>query len=325
VGELEDCISREDDAISYKPIREAWAEAVKMKRYLEKEIVASCNQLVSSQETMLANQYIADKEVQRLTDMVQGIKNHLQKKRKKKSETKPLRAEIKDQLYQELMRAPSPRYTRHAHAERARKKIVFTLLYYTGARVNELRNVTYNDLMGVIQEGPLKLVLHKQNDAIVRVVPTVGREEMKTEVEFFFIEQKYKFLGESYKKPGEVMHEKVWIFDINKEIKKALKMNDVFSSHSFTLITLHAKRTSKDCKSFTLITLHAKRTSKDCKSFTLISLHAKRTNKDCKSFTLISLHAKRTNKDCKSFTLISLHAKRTREECPLELILLPSS
>jgi hypothetical protein len=111
------------------------------------------------------------------------------------------------------MRAPSPRYTRHAHAERARKRIVFT---HTGARVNELRNVTYNDLMGVIQEGPLKLVLHKQKDAIVRVLATVGQDEVKKLTDLFFNQQRYKFLGESYKKPGEVMHEKAWI---NKEIK----------------------------------------------------------------------------------------------------------
>jgi hypothetical protein len=41
-----------------------------------------------------------------------------------------------------------------------------------------LRKVTYHDLMGVIQEGRLKLVFHKQKQPIVRVLPTVGQEEM---------------------------------------------------------------------------------------------------------------------------------------------------
>ena len=186
--ELEEWVSCEDDAMSYKPIREAWAEAVKMKCHLEKEIATSCSQLVSSQEAILEKRDVAAEKVQRLTDMVQDIKDHLQKKREKKAATKPLRDEIKHELYQTLMNTPSPRYTRHAHAEIARKRIVFTLLYYTGARVNELRNVTYNDLMvekirfylmGVIQEGRLKLVLHKQKDAIVRVLATVRQEEMK--------------------------------------------------------------------------------------------------------------------------------------------------
>ena len=104
-------------------------------------------------------------------------------------------------------------------------------------------------LMGVIRKDRVKLVLHKQKDAIVRVLATVGQEEMKKltpEIEFFFIEQKYKFLGESYKKPGEVMHEKAWIYYINKEIKKAketLHISDVLSSHSFRVgfVTRHLK------------------------------------------------------------------------------------
>jgi integrase len=84
---------------------------------------------------------------------------------------------------------------------------------------------------------------------MVRVLATVGQEEMKKltpDVEFFFIEQKNTFLGESYKKPGEVMHEKAWIFYINKQIKKAkenLKITDVLSSHSFRVgfVTRHLK------------------------------------------------------------------------------------
>ena len=68
------------------------------------------------------------------------------------------------------------------------------------------------------------------------VLATVGQEEMRKlipEVEFLFIEQKCKFLGESYKKPGEIMHEKAWIFISIRKLKKAkefLKINDV---HSF--------------------------------------------------------------------------------------------
>jgi len=118
IGEkLEECVSCEDDVMSHKPIREAWAEAVKIKRTLEKEIAASYSQIVSSQETMLEKQDVAAEKVERLTDIVQDIKDHLQKKREKKAATKPLtpllekggRDEIKYELYQALMNAPSPR------------------------------------------------------------------------------------------------------------------------------------------------------------------------------------------------------------------------
>ena len=128
-----------------------------------------------------------------------------------------------------------------AQAERSRKRIVFALLYYTGARVNELRRVTYSDLMGVVHKGRLKLVLRKQRDAIVRVVPTSGQEEigrLAPDIESFFKEHRHEFLGESCRRPGQVMHEKAWIFYINREItraKEALDNGDVLSSHSFRI------------------------------------------------------------------------------------------
>lgn len=229
--ELEEWVTSEDEIMSQKSMREAWTEAVKIKRLIEKTS--------ASQETMVEKQDATAAQIQRLSDIVQGIKTHLEKKRGKKSQTRPLRDEMKYELYQALMNTPASRYTRHAHLERARKRILFTLLYYTGARVNELRKLTYNDVMGVVKEGRLKLVLQKQKDAIVRVLPTVGREEMEKlvpDIDFVFKEQGYTFLGQSHKKAGQVMHEKAWIGYVNREVKKvkkALNVSDTLSSHSF--------------------------------------------------------------------------------------------
>ena len=229
--ELEEWVTSEDEIMSQRSMREAWTEAVKIKRLIEKTS--------ESQEAMLEKQDATAEQIQRLSEIVQDIKTHLEKKRDKKSQTRPLRDEMKYELYQALMNAPLRGYTRHAHLERARKRILFTLLYYTGARVNELRKLTYNDVMGVVKEGRLKLVLHKQKDAIVRVLPTVGREEMEKlvpDIDFVFKEQGYAFLGQSHRKSGEVMHEKAWVAYVNREVKKvkdALNMRGVLSSHSF--------------------------------------------------------------------------------------------
>lgn len=149
--ELEEWATCDNDIMSHKPTREAWTEAVKIKRNIEKEIA----KIAAYQETVLEKQNLVGDKIQRLSEMVQEIKDHLQKKIEKKGNTQPLRDEIKYELYQGLMEAPLPKYTRHAHLERARKRILFT----TGARVNELREITSNDLIGVIDEGRLKLVL----------------------------------------------------------------------------------------------------------------------------------------------------------------------
>lgn len=247
--ELEEWASCEGEIMSHKPTREAWTEAIKIKRSLERDIANAATKIAASQEAMLEKQDAAAEQIQKLSAIVQDIKDHLQRKREKGGDTRPLRDEIKKELYQALMDTPASRYTQHAHAERARKRIVFTLLYYTGARVNELREITYNDIKGVVEEGKLKLVLRKQNDAIVRVIPTVGQEEMRKltpEIDFFFKEQKCQVLGQSFRKPGRVMHEKAWITYINKEISKTkqrLQINDVLSSHSFRVgfVTRHLK------------------------------------------------------------------------------------
>ena len=126
-----------------------------------------------------------------------------------------------------------------------------TLLYYTGTPVNELRELTHTDLTNMLQEGRLKLVLRKQRDAIEKVLPRVGHEAMKKlapEIDRFFNELGCKTLGQSFRRPGQVMHEKAWITYINREIVKAkesLQINDVLSSHSFRVgfITRHLKTT----------------------------------------------------------------------------------
>ena len=74
----------------------------------------------------------------------------------------------------------------------------------------------------------------------MRVIPTKGRKEIEKlapEIEMFFKEEQCQVLGQSFRKPGQVMHEKEWITYVNKEtdkVRKGLNCNNVLSSHSFT-------------------------------------------------------------------------------------------
>ena len=203
--------------MSHNPTRQAWTEGMKIRR-----------EIARSQEI---RQDLVVEQFQKLSDSVQDIKGHLVKKKRRKVETKPLRDEVEYSLYQALMQVSPPRYTRHAHLERARKKIVFALLFYTGARVNELRYITYHDIKGVAEKGYLKLVLHKQKKGIVRVVATVGHEEIKKlafEINLFFHEHQYQVLGQSFRKPGLG-------FLISTKILKKLKR--VYNISTFYLLT----------------------------------------------------------------------------------------
>ena len=252
--------------MSYKEMRQVYAEAVKIKRRIEKGIAPSATRIIASQEALMQKQDQVAEHIGKLSLLVQEIKNHLQRKKERRVTKRPLRDEIRWDLYKALMDTSPPKYTRHAHIERAwgrgplqdpkgpppkRKRILFALLFYTGARVNELRG---NDVQGVVQEGRLRLVLHKQRDAIVRVIPDVGREEVERlapEIEMFFKEKQCQVLGQSFRKPGQVMHAKAWITYVNREITKGrrgLDSHNVLSSHSFRVgfVTRHIKHAKSD-------------------------------------------------------------------------------
>lgn len=91
--------------------------------------------------------------------------------------------------------------------------------------------------------------LRRKDMQIERVLPSEGWEEMQKlsrEVDFLFNECGFKTLGESFRKPGQVMHRKAWITYINREIRNAkqrMRVNGVLSSHSFRagFITRHLK------------------------------------------------------------------------------------
>lgn len=163
----------------------------------------------------------------------------MEKKVKKKGETLPLRGGIDKPTFEALLNIPLPKDTHHARVENARKKIVYTILFFTGARANEVRELKHTDLIKLMEEGLLKLVLHKQRETIERVLPRYGHAAMKKlapEIDLVFNQQGYKFLGESFKRRGQAMHEKAWLTFLNKDLKrirKTLHLTDPLTTHSF--------------------------------------------------------------------------------------------
>lgn len=73
-------------------------------------------------------------------------------------------------------------------------------------------------------------------------------KKLAPDIKLFFKDNQCKVLGESFRKPGQVMHHKAWITYINNEIRKSqhkLQYNGVLSSHSFRVgfVTRHLKHT----------------------------------------------------------------------------------
>lgn len=146
-----------------------------------------------------------------------------------------------DKLFKALIEEPPSRDNERAQVETARKRIAYTLLFYTGVGVNEITNLTYEDVIGFIEQGRLKLVLDKQKKAITRFIPDVGRNAMNKlmpEIELFFKETGATHIAQSFEKAGKVMPKKSRIQYINREINKVAKAHQIpgiFNSHPFRL------------------------------------------------------------------------------------------
>lgn len=127
-----------------------------------------------------------------------------------KRKTQRLRDTVDEAAFQALMESiPAFNHKKRVGLKNARLRIVYTLLYYTGVRVNELRGVTLSDLMRVIENNELPIVLDKQKDTIIRQVSSQGSEAVKklqAEIDLVFKERKLQYLGESPYKQREVRY-----------------------------------------------------------------------------------------------------------------------
>jgi len=106
---------------------------------------------------------------------------------------------------------------------------IFTLLYYSGMRVNELTQITYIHIDEIIQTGETIIVTHKtKNQRVLFFSP-----KAITEIKKYFVHysNKNEFVICSWGKPSRGFHPISLISLVNKYMQKVLGLG--FSSHSF--------------------------------------------------------------------------------------------
>jgi len=97
----------------------------------------------------------------------------------------------------------------------------------------EFTKITHDDLMSFLYEERLRPLIGGRGKGAPKVVSKLGQEATRrliADIELFVIEQGYGFLGESYRKPGELMREKAWFFH---RVAKELNLDKVFLSRPF--------------------------------------------------------------------------------------------
>lgn len=173
-------------------------------------------------------------EIDALQTQVQKLEPKEGRERSRRK-TQRLRDTVDEAAFQALMESiPASTHKKRVGSKNARLRTVYTLLYYTGVRVNELRRVTLSDLMPVVEDNELPTVLDKQKDTTIRQVSSQGSEAAKrlqAEIDLVFKERKLQHLGESPYKPGTLIPRKAWIGLANTAMRKAKSGKEDGSNH----------------------------------------------------------------------------------------------
>ena len=158
--------------------------------------------------------------------------NLLLPKQKKARTILPLRDPVYTELFEVFMNAAGSTSKYKQDLRCAQLKVAYTILFYVGLRVNEMRFFQQKDIQDAIN------VIHfKQNEPHIHVISDLAVQEFK--------KLKYLFGKE---KPVD---EKYFIKMINKDLKHTCKINQIpynIKSHSFriNMITRLLKK-EKNC------------------------------------------------------------------------------
>ncbi len=106
---------------------------------------------------------------------------------------------------------------------------IFSFLYFSGVRVNELSQIKYKHIKEIIKNGETVIVTHKTKNERILYFSGQSIKEMK---KYFDIpEDENDYIIASWNNPKNRMHEISLINLVNKYMKKVL--GEGFTSHSF--------------------------------------------------------------------------------------------
>jgi integrase/recombinase XerD len=107
--------------------------------------------------------------------------------------------------------------------------MIFTLLYYTGARINELSQLRYRHIKEIVQKGETVIVTYKTKNERIIYFTDQAVKEIKKYFDLSVDDDHYVIT--SWGNPKTRLHEISLINLVNKYMKRVL--GEGFTSHSF--------------------------------------------------------------------------------------------
>ena len=174
--------------------------------------------------------------------------NILLPKRKQDPNKLPLRDPVYTELFEVFLNAAGCNYQRQQDLKSAQLKVAYTILFFVGLRVNEIRFFQEKDIENAIKTGQFSVIHFKQKEPYIHVISDLAIKELKklkSCYEIIFVKYKHKYLFGKNKPIAE----KSLIRAINKDLKNSCDLNQIpynIKSHSFriNMITKLLKNTS---------------------------------------------------------------------------------
>jgi hypothetical protein len=121
----------------------------------------------------------------------------------------------------------------------AQLRIIYTVLYFSGLRINEVKNLTKEDFILATQNAEFNIIHTKTNTCQKHVLPIVGKDAIQKllpEIKLLFDQYGFQFLGNSKVFSDETFNTDNFIRFVNNDMSFTCRKFGVlenFKSHSF--------------------------------------------------------------------------------------------
>ena len=167
---------------------------------------------------------------------------------KKDCQTQPLRDPVDNNLFPIFMVNAGSIFKRQKDLKQSQIRIVYTILYYCGVRINEIGHLTQEDIQKAIATSQFSLINHKTKQAHIHILSKKAVQDLRKFTNEFFIvfdKYNYQYLFGKF----QPINEKNIIKMINKDLKHTSEKYQIpynIKSHSFrvNMITNLLKVTS---------------------------------------------------------------------------------
>jgi integrase len=151
---------------------------------------------------------------------------------------KALREPITDEQYEILMIEAYSLHIKHSKYQfhRARFRLIYTLLFFTGLRINEVALLSGQEILQFIQDRKLEIKMSKVNRSLIKTLPKAGQLKLKSlmkEFDIVFKEYGMRTLADT---PGTLELENLKSNNLNSLPVVNNRLDQNFSQHKGRIV-----------------------------------------------------------------------------------------